>query len=141
VRSAVDQRTWDFLRRGCYSKANYRCQICGGRGTKWPVECHEIWQYHDHTRVQQLLGLIALCPKCHEVKHIGRAQASGHGERALKHLMKVNGWSRKEANEYIQKSYLVWNERSRFDWILDISWLEEKLSPRQMRRARGTTTS
>lgn len=126
VRSEVTPKQWDILRRACYSQANYRCEICNGRGKKWPVECHEIWQYHDDTHVQMLLGLIALCPACHEVKHIGRAQATGHGTRALKHLQKVNGWTKLKAEAYIQDCYKVWNERSEFEWILDISWLEPK---------------
>lgn len=48
-------------------------KVCGGRGEKWPVECHEMWQYDDKNHVQKLAGLIALCPDYHKVKHIGYA--------------------------------------------------------------------
>ena len=43
---------WDKLRKESYRKANYKCEICGEKGPKWPVECHEIWHYDDekHTR-------------------------------------------------------------------------------------------
>jgi len=47
VRSNVSKKTWDFLRKSTYKKANHRCEICGGRGDKWPVECHEVWDYDD----------------------------------------------------------------------------------------------
>jgi hypothetical protein len=129
VRSEVTPKEWDILRRRTYSQASYRCEICGGRGRKWPVECHEVWDYNDETKVQTLVRLIALCPLCHAVKHIGGQQAKSKaaGERALKHLMKVNGWGRSKANAYIQHCYKVWNERSHHDWALDITWLDGKL--------------
>jgi 5-methylcytosine-specific restriction endonuclease McrA len=74
------------LRKRTYRQANYRCQVCGGRGSKHPVECHEIWHYDDENKIQKLMGLIALCPSCHQVKHIGLAQIQGKGEEANRHL-------------------------------------------------------
>jgi hypothetical protein len=47
VRDHVDQKTWDILRKDTYKKANYKCEICGGVGSKHPVECHEIWDYYE----------------------------------------------------------------------------------------------
>ena len=43
VRSEVSKDRWDELRKECYRNANYKCEVCGGTGPKWPVECHEIW--------------------------------------------------------------------------------------------------
>jgi hypothetical protein len=127
VRSEVTPEQWDRLRRKCYSAASYRCEICDGQGPKWPVECHEVWEYDDRRKVQSLKRLIALCPKCHGVKHIGRMQSTGKGGVALRHLMKINGWSKKAAEAYIQKAFAQWSERSEHEWELDISWLEGKL--------------
>jgi len=56
-------------------KAENLCETCGGCGPQYPVECHEIWNYDDTRLIQKLDGLIALCPDCHEVKHIGLAGA------------------------------------------------------------------
>lgn len=129
VRSEVSKDEWDLLRRRCYSAASYRCEICNGRGRKWPVEAHEIWDYDDVNKVQKLVRLIALCPNCHGVKHIGGQQSKSKaaGDRALKHLMKVNGLTKSKAEAYIQECYEVWNERSRHEWVLDITWLRGKL--------------
>jgi hypothetical protein len=133
VRSEVTPTQWDILRRRCYAQATFKCEVCGGRGKKWPVEAHEVWDYNDTTHVQKLVRLIALCPQCHAVKHIGRSQATSKaaGERALKHLMKVNEWPRGRANAYIQECYEVWSERSQYEWDLDISWLDGKLRGRE----------
>jgi hypothetical protein len=88
------------------------------------LEAHERWEYDTDTRVQRLVGLIALCPSCHEVKHIGRAFAVGRGVQAVKHLRKVNGWSEQECADYLDAARAEWEERSRHEWTLDISFVE-----------------
>ena len=86
VRDHVSKTDWDTLRKATYQKAGHVCEICGGRGPKWPVECHEIWHYDDESLTQTLKGLIALCPSCHETKHIGLAGLRGRVEIAKVHL-------------------------------------------------------
>lgn len=124
VRSNVTPSQWDVLRKECYKNAGYKCEICGGKGPKHPVECHEIWEYNDESFTQTLKGLIALCPKCHSVKHIGRSNAIGKGQEALLHLSKVNGIKEDEAIGYINESFKVWSKRSESNWTLDISFLD-----------------
>ena len=43
LRALLPKEEWDRLRRDCYDRAGNRCQVCGGRGSKWPVECDEHW--------------------------------------------------------------------------------------------------
>ena len=45
LRSLVSKEQWDKIRNKVYWKAGYKCEICGSKGPKWPVECHEIWHY------------------------------------------------------------------------------------------------
>ena len=123
VRSVVSRALWDRIRHRVYDQAWNVCQICGGVGPKHPVEAHEIWSYDDVNLIQKLEGMIALCPDCHSVKHFGFAQASGRGERAMKHLMKVNKLSRKKTERYLQDVFKQWFERSQKSWKLDISHL------------------
>ena len=125
VRSEIRPADWDRLRKTTAAHAGNRCQICGGRGPKWPVECHEIWEYDDGRHLQTLSGLQALCPACHEVKHIGFANVRGRGRIAALHLAKVNGWTVPEAERYVAGQFAVWERRSRFPWTLDLSWLEQ----------------
>lgn len=125
VRSNVSKEEWDRLRKLVYAEAGYLCEICNGQGTKWPVECHEMWEYDDDAHTQTLIKLVALCPRCHEVKHIGRANIKGTFYRALQHLAEVNEWSLEEAEEYVAIQFLIWQERSKYEWQLDILALND----------------
>jgi hypothetical protein len=87
VRALVDELGWDRIRRQVYRQADYRCEVCGGRGPEHPVECHEVWRYDDRTRVQALVRMIALCPSCHRVKHMGFARVRGTSVQAREHLV------------------------------------------------------
>ena len=90
VRTKMSQDDWDILRRYVYQAANYKCDICGGKGKRWPVECHEVWEYNTEKRTQILVQLQALCPLCHQCKHMGRAMKVGKKQEILKHYRKVN---------------------------------------------------
>jgi hypothetical protein len=68
--------------------------------------------------------LIALCPDCHQVKHIGLAQVKGKYNEALKHLSRVNGITLDEADEIAEKAFDDWRRRSEMDWKLDLSALK-----------------
>lgn len=124
VRSNVSPDQWTFLKKSTYKRANYKCEICGGKGPNWPVECHEIWDYDDNTCVQTLVGLIALCPPCHEVKHIGFTQLRGKEAEAKVHLALINKWNLETANNYIKSSFDLWSKRSKKQWSLELSFLK-----------------
>lgn len=125
VRSAVTSTRWKAICKRVYSSAYDTCEICGGIGPKHPVECHEIWSYDDDKKLQQLKGMIALCPDCHMVKHYGFAQVSGKEEKALRHFMKVNKLTKAKAQEYVTAAFTQWAIRSCDQWQIDISILSE----------------
>lgn len=125
VRSHTSQKEWDVLRKDAYKKASYKCEICSGKGKKWPVECHEIWDYDDKQLTQKLIRMTALCPSCHEVKHMGLARVKGNYGKALKHLMKVNDMTKQEATDYVDQIFEVWAGRSEHSWKLDITFLDK----------------
>lgn len=131
LRQIVSRDAWDRLRASTYANAGHRCEICGGRGPRWPVECHERWHYDDDSHVQKLTGLVALCPPCHEVKHMGRARAIGRGEQAESHLASVNGWTAKQAAIYTEQQFKTWHRRSKESWTLDTSWTKATWSNRR----------
>lgn len=120
VRSNVTRAEWDVIRKQVYADAGHVCAICGEVGKKHPVECHEVWEYDDVAHTQKLITMTALCPACHCVKHLGRAQAVGIFNIAIEHMMKVNGWTRKEAMEYSKKVFAEYEIRSQHKWKLDI---------------------
>jgi hypothetical protein len=117
---------WEVLKKQTAKLTRYRCEICAGRGRRWPVECHEVWLYDDKTHTQTLVRLIALCPMCHKVKHIGLASVNGEFDEVRAHLMKVNQWPQQPtADAYIARAFQIFEERSRYEWTLDISYLKQ----------------
>ena len=121
LRSIIPAKEWNKVRTATYAKAGYRCEICGGIGPTHPVECHERWEYDDEGHVQKLIGLIALCPLCHLSKHIGLAEVKGRLEEVATHIMKVNGWSRKQYEKHRSEAFKVWEKRSHHKCTVDIS--------------------
>jgi hypothetical protein len=70
--------------------------------------------------------LVALCPACHRVKHLGRSHLEGRGDEAIEKLIQVNGWSAERAEAYIDLVLDIWTLRSGAPWRLDLSWLAER---------------
>ncbi len=126
LRSELPKELWDKLRRKTYRNANYKCEICGGVGKTHPVEVHEIWGYDDKNHIQKLKGLVALCPMCHKVKHIGLTIIQGRFDEAELHIRTVNNWTRKQTIDYINEQFAIWKKRSQYVWDIDISWLNLK---------------
>jgi hypothetical protein len=130
LRTTVTKQEWNKIRFISYEKANNKCEICGdigkNQGYRHNVECHEIWEYDDTNHVQKLVGLISLCPICHQVKHIGRAIAMGRHQLVYNQLMKVNKWTPKQVESYILKCFETQKERSKYQWKLDISILSQE---------------
>lgn len=123
LRSEFTKEEWDILRKDCYRKAGYVCEVCGGRGEQWPVECHEIWDFSEWG-VQRLVRLVALCPPCHKCQHPGLAQINGEFEDCVKHYMKVNGVDEETARDDFREAFKEWSERNKTSWELDISVLK-----------------
>ncbi|MCX4151974.1 MULTISPECIES: HNH endonuclease [Paraburkholderia] len=126
LRSELTPDEWKMVKTAAYRAANYRCQKCGGRGPKHPVECHERWHFDRHSGLQTLLGTIALCPDCHEATHFGFARVRGRAAAARATLMRVNGWGRLETDAHIGESMEAWKQLSAISWRLDARWLLEK---------------
>jgi len=120
LRKILDNADWDKIRKQMYRLANYRCEICSGKGESHPVECHEVWEYDNVNYVQSLAFCQAICPLCHEAKHIGLAQIKGNGERAKDTLKRVNGWDDEQVEDYIGDKFVEWKERSEHQWKLNI---------------------
>jgi len=129
VRSVLPTKIWDKLRKESYAKAKFKCEICKGsgldQGYRHALECHEIWDYQSNG-TQMLKGLISLCPKCHQAKHIGRTIAIGKGKEIYKHIATVNKWDSKMVEAYVGSCFQDHKERSKIKWDLNIKILVEK---------------
>lgn len=130
ARTMLSKKDWDKVRFISYQKANNKCEICGdigkNQGYNHNVECHEIWEYNDTEHIQKLIGLISLCPKCHHVKHIGRSIKVGIFHECIVHISKVNLWNREKIDIHLKESFDLFEQRSKFQWKLDISILSQE---------------
>ncbi len=118
LRGVVSQETWDRIRRRTYRAYGYKCGICRARGR---LNCHEIWEYDDETRVQRLRGFIALCDLCHHVKHLVHAAGlASEGkldhERVVEHFIRVNGCDRRTFEEHREWAMEVYYRRPAQQW-------------------------
>jgi hypothetical protein len=141
VRSHLPAEEWDLVRRAVYRRARYRCEVCGGHGEHHPVECHEVWDYDDEHRVQRLNRLVALCPACHRVKHLGLASVNGRYDEALRHLADVNGWTLEEARQHAESAFAQWSERSQHEWTVSLGALGSEAYRRWIARRRPSGSS
>ena len=137
LRSLLRGCTWDRLRFHTYWMKEHRCEVCGDDGEERMrgkhvtvanparLECHEKWLYDEKNRIQRLIGLEALCPLCHQCKHIGRTLSVGAGERAIRHLARVNRFTLRQAEALINEAMIQHVKRSAGPrWTLDLSWLQ-----------------
>lgn len=129
ARKKLTATEWNKLRKYIYNRANNICEICSltgkEQGYRNNLECHEIWEFNKKTLTQKLIGLIALCPLCHQSKHFGRSIRMGKKKQILAHIRKINKWTLKTTLQHIKKAYTECNERSKYYWKLDLLILKE----------------
>ena len=127
ARQKLKPAQWNAVRKYIYHKANYRCEICGltgkQQGFRVNLECHEAWLFKNSTHTQKLVGLVALCPLCHQTKHFGRSSMMGRQPQVFKQFENVNNWTHKEAVQHVAESVIECKERAKYYWKLDLSIL------------------
>lgn len=126
VRSCVDQRDWERLRRMINGRAGHRCEACGrgkDRETQRWLEAHERWSYDEATAVQRLRRLVCLCTDCHRATHFGLAEVQGKRAQAMAHLRSVTGMTAAKAERHVQAAFQQWRQRSARTWTLDLGIL------------------
>ena len=124
VRSVLKQSQWDKIRKSTYNKAGDKCEICKSTGKRHP-DCHEVWAYDSSSMTQRLAFFQAICPACHEVKHLGRAIARGNGNVAFNRFREFNSLDELLALRIRDAVFKEWRERSKVKWALDITLLKD----------------
>ncbi|PPH67643.1 hypothetical protein C5C45_08725 [Rathayibacter rathayi] len=114
------------------ARAGKLCEICGDQshgpfGKVQHPDCHEIWRFEmrDGVVTQVLAGLIALCKRCHNTQHIGRALDL---EDVNDRLQLVNGWTHSEAQTDIRRAFRRLKLLEGLDVDLDLSALSGQLA-------------
>lgn len=126
LRDHISADDWKIIRTDLYKQNSYFCEICGQKGPNHPVEAHELWSYENN--IQKMIGLLCLCPACHETQHFGLAMVNGRYEETKKHYAWLCNISENKAEEIFKKSFSVWQIRSQKEWKLDLSWIKTNYS-------------
>lgn len=123
MRSILKKQEWDDIRKYIYKRADYKCEICGNKGEKHPVEAHERWFFDEKQGIQRLVGIQSLCPNCHEATHFGLANVRGRSSEAKEHILKVNNWGDNDFLSHYNKAFDEWERKSQKNWILDLKYV------------------
>lgn len=89
-RTIYGANTWNFLRKNCYFRADYKSEISGIEPGKGRLHCHELFKIDYARQESEFVRLIALSKEEHDFIHSGR-------------LITLY----KEGNMYVPKSYLL----------------------------------
>ncbi len=118
----LPKKEWDVLRQECYKRANYKCEICGFETSE--LDAHEVWDFNVNRQTQTLVDIIALCSKCHGVKHMRNSKRLGYEQEAKQHFIKTNNCSELEYASHYAKAQMDFEERNKvYRWkiIADLS--------------------
>jgi len=107
----LPKKDWDTLRNLCYDKAKNKCDICGYETDD--LDAHEIWDFNINTKTQTLKDIVALCSKCHGVKHMRNSERLGFGENAKRHFMSVNNCSELDFASHYTQAQMDFEERNK----------------------------
>jgi hypothetical protein len=121
ARSWLTQREWTTVRTAVYRLFGGKCSVCGDEPARGRLHCHEQWSYDDATGVQSLVGLTALCARCHDIKHLGSLMARVEDGKAslsaaVRHFCRVNGCTVETFDDHVRAVVAQWEERSRRQW-------------------------
>ena len=124
LRTQMSKKAWDVIRKDAYKNANDKCSICNRSVKK--LHAHERWSFDSKTHVQKLKEVIAVCPLCHMVIHIGRTQLLGKEDLAISHFKRVNDVDFSAYTKALSIANKENIELSKIDdWSLDLSYLKK----------------
>lgn len=127
LRYILSPKEWNIVKAKARKIAGGKCSVCGKKTAF--LDTHERWSYDEKKGVQKLVGIIAVCPDCHSVIHIGRTAVAGDIERAENHYMKVNGATYAEYRAALKAANEEHKRRNEVpEWTTDVSYLKRYLS-------------
>ena len=123
VRTRVSRDEWNAI-RAYFKKPS--CAYCGYKGMLFT---HEVWKYDDVNHIQRLVGFLSICGLCHAVKHLGLAGLMAKRgdldyQRLIGHYCVVNECTREDFLRDREEAFKLWEERSKFEWTIDVSYLD-----------------
>jgi hypothetical protein len=122
-------KLWQMIRQNTMNAAGNQCQICGAHTRL--MFCHEDWNYDDNHQVATLAHFMWICQDCNGAIHTGPKAAVGAGTpmythytkfvtEIVEHVMNVNHMTSEEVVKMLKQAYQIYNERSKFVWLIEI---------------------
>jgi 5-methylcytosine-specific restriction endonuclease McrA len=124
VRTRLKPAQWQKIREIVLKRTNCVCEVCNCQYDE-SLHVHEKWLVDRTTGTQSLIGLMGLCPDCHSVFHILNSISRGVGERAIAHMLRVNGWTQSQGQRAIAESRAIVKGMRNQYW-LDLQYLNQK---------------
>ena len=106
----LPKKDWNILREFALKRANGKCEICGYETSD--LDAHEEWEFDIKNKTQTLKDIIAICSRCHGVKHFRNSRRLGFEEEAKKHFMQVNDCNEFEFAAHLTQAEILFNERN-----------------------------
>lgn len=127
LRSILKKKMWREISKNVREKAKGKCQICGKIAS---LHAHEVWEYEDKNHIQKLKDIIAICPLCHGIKHLGKSEldTTVNYDKLVKHFQTVNKCGVATFKRERTKAFKKFEKRSRSEWHLDVTSLPEILA-------------
>lgn len=122
LRTILTPKMWKDIRVKVFEKYGNKCMICDRSGN---MHAHEVWEYNDEKKTQQLKDIIPLCYYCHGTKHFGYSSLKGNKEIFIKHFMKINNCNRLVFQKHLKEENIKFEDRSKYEWELDINKLKD----------------
>lgn len=124
LRDHVAPAAWDLISRRTAADADRRCRLCDTLDARRPLECAEVWDFDGVRRQITLIGPATLCVPCFRARSIGRGDGGDAVQLAVFQIAKVNGWTETLARFYVNVCFRVWDTRSQYDWVMDLSYIK-----------------
>ena len=125
--------SWQGIRHRYIDAVHGVCVACGTILN--PPNAHELWDFYlpcdeigngdlGRQGIQRLSEVLILCPECHAMFHLGRAQIESFFDEAEARLMAVNGWDLPTCRRYESIIFERFKQHSFLKWTLDLSLLQ-----------------
>lgn len=119
----LPKKDWNILREFALKRANGKCEICGYESND--LDVHEEWEFDIEEKTQILKDIIAICSRCHGVKHFRNSKRLGFEEEAKKHFIKVNDCNELEFATHLTQAEILFNERNEiYFWKMKLNLLK-----------------
>lgn len=117
----LPKKDWDILRKVAYERANHKCEICGYETDD--LDAHEVWEFDIKEKTQTLKEIVAICSRCHGIKHFKNTVRLGKEQTAISHSLKVNNCSEQDFVQHLTKAVMDYKEKNKvFRWKMIVNF-------------------